>query len=221
MDGLVEDDINDYGLYVDDCAFFMIDPYPSPLVPLSYVKASIEEALVATEGAKPLVGVPQAFSWDVLLGNADRPFHPTGDEMRNMAWQFIIMGGKGLIFWTYAGYYSIRFEPDVWNPFLETVAEINALTSVILENDAADQLEPESDFPELFLYSVKRTADASWVFSASLRDHRMDVTLHLAALGMNQCVVDYTTGETFTQDENGAIRVRYGANQVRILEVLE
>ncbi len=219
-DCLVEQAMDDFNLYEDDCGFFMIDPYPVPYIFLSMVKASMEEARAATEDLKPVVGVMQAFSWDWIYDNYDAPFRPTGLEMRNMAWQFIIFGARGLIPWNYAGDYTIHAVPEVWESYLADVAEMNELMRVILTDEADMDLDPQSDFPTMIDYVVKEEDTAAWVFSVSTNERSMLVDYDLSGIGQDLCVVDYSTGESFTQDADGRIQVRYDGLQVRILEIM-
>ena len=220
-DGLVEQTMDDFNLYEDDCSFFMIDPYPVPKMFITNVKEGMKEAREATEGEKPIVGVTQAFSWDWIYGNYDQPFRPTGLEVRNMTWQFIIMGARGLIPFIYATDYSIHAVPEIWEAYLDVIAEINELMGVVLADDAAIDLAAETTFPTTFDYLVKQNETATWVFSVSTNDHSLYVTLDLNAIGDDLCVVDYTTGETFTPGGDGKVTVPYARLQVRLLEVRE
>ncbi len=220
-DGLVEQAMDDFDLYEDDCGFFMIDPYPVPYIFLAMVKASMAEARAATEDLKPVVGVMQAFSWDWIYDNYDAPFRPTGLEMRNMAWQFIVFGARGLIPWNYAGDYTIHAVPEVWESYLSDVAEMNEIMRVILSDDADIDLDPQSDFPTMIDHILKVEDTATWILSVSTNERSMLVDYDLSGIGSDLCVVDYTTGESFGQDAEGHIHVRYDALQVRILEVME
>ncbi|NLH51173.1 MAG: hypothetical protein GX444_21570 [Myxococcales bacterium] len=220
-DGLVEQTMDDFNLYEDDCSFFMIDPYPVPKMFITNVKDGMKEAIEATEGEKPIVGVTQAFSWDWIYGNYDQPFRPTGLEVRNMTWQFIIMGARGLIPFIYATDYSIHAVPEIWEAYLDVIAEINELMSVVLADDAAIDLAAETTFPTTFDYLVKQNETATWVFSVSTNDHSLYVTFDLNAIGDDLCVVDYTTGEIFTPGGDGKVTVPYARLQVRLLEVRE
>jgi hypothetical protein len=221
MDGLVDAPMSDYHAYVDDCAFFMVDPYPSNWIPLSYIKAVMEEAKDATEGTKPIVGVMQAFSWAWYDGNTDAEYHPNGLEMRNMAWQFIVHGASGLIPWNYSGDYTIHYQPEIWSSYLADIAEMNSIMSAILSDNVTLDLAPQTKFPTMFDYIVRQEETATWVFSVSTSERRLDVSLDFSTLGNPLCIVDYTTGEVFVQDDNGRIAVEYEPLQVRILEVLE
>jgi len=221
LDGLVEQTMDDFNLYEDDCSFFMIDPYPVPKMFISNVKDGMKEAREATEGEKPIVGVHQAFSWDWIYGGFDQPFRPTALEVRNMVWQFIVMGARGLIPWTYSADYSIHAVPEIWQAYLDLIAEINALMSVVLTNDVPLDLAMETTFPTTFDYIVKQNETATWVFSVSTNDHSLYVTFDLSVIGENLCVVDFTTGEIFTPENDGKVTIPYSRLQVRLLEVSE
>ncbi len=218
-DMLVDAPMNDFALYVDDCAIFMVDPYPSDWAPLVYIKVVMEEAKAATGGTKPIIGVSQAFSWDRYHDIDDTEFHPDGLEMRNMTWQFIIHGASGLIPWNYTGDYTIHAQPEIWASYLETVAEINELTRVVLSPNVNANLAARTAMPTLFDYVVKQDAGSSWVFTASTNDRVSTVSLDLSPLGEPACVVDYTTGEVFTTDGDGRVTIPYGPLQVRIIQI--
>ncbi len=219
-DGLVEQALVPFTYYMDDCAMFMIDPYPVGWMPLSFIKAAILDALEATQGEKPLIGVTQAFSWEWYEGDETAPFRPTPTEMRNMTWQYIVLGATGIIAWNYdEDGYTIHGQPDNWTAYLSDMAEINALMSVILSDNVALDLAAQTNFPDSFDYVVKQDETATWILSVSTNTHGLNVTLDLSALGTDLCVVDYTTGETFSQNNNGQVEVDYAGYQVRILEV--
>ncbi|NLH50387.1 MAG: hypothetical protein GX444_17540 [Myxococcales bacterium] len=221
LDLLVDTPFNDFSMYMDDCSVFGIDPYPSDWMPLSYVKASLLEALDAANGEKPVIGVLQGFSWDAYNGIDYDEYRPNERELRNMAWQYIVLGARGLLPWNYSADYAIRAQPEIWADFLETVGEINELAGVILTKDVTLDLAPEADFPTMFDYAVKQEDTASWILTVSTNERPMKVGLDLSALGTGLCIVDYTTGEVFVQDENGRIEVNYDSLQARVLEVLE
>jgi hypothetical protein len=218
-DGLVEQTMIPFTHYMADCAMFMIDPYPIDWMPMSYFKVTIQQALEAAQYAKPIVGVPQAFSWDWINGNESAPFHPDATEVRNMIWQYIIFGASGMVAWNYDGDYTIHEQPDIWAAYLQDIAEIHALMSVILSDNVAIDFAAQCAFPETFDYIVKQDETATWIFSVSTNSHGQDVTFDLTPLGKGRCIVDYTTGEIFGQDDASKVAVHYTGYQVRILEV--
>ncbi len=219
LDGLVDAPLSDFARYVDDCSFFMVDPYPSDWAPMSYIKSVMNEAHDATQDLKPIIGVLQAFSWDWYDGNTDAEYRPNALEVRNMVWQFIVHGARGLLPWNYSGSYTIHYQEEIWADYLEQIAQLNELMRVLLTPEADIDLAPETTFPLSFDYSVKQEDTATWVFTVSTNEHSLYVTLDLSALGTDLCIVDYDTGEIFVQDENGKIEVFYSRLQHRILEV--
>jgi formylmethanofuran dehydrogenase subunit A len=135
-----------------------------------------------------------------------------------MVWQFIILGARGLIPWTYSADYSIHAVPEIWAAYLDVIAEINELMSAVLADDVPLDLAIETTFPTTFDYLVKQDETATWIFSVSTNEHSLYVTYDLSAIGADLCVVDYTTGEVFTQGADGKATVPYGGLQVRLLE---
>ncbi|MDP8222882.1 MAG: hypothetical protein P9L99_05940 [Candidatus Lernaella stagnicola] len=219
-DFLVEQAMEDFTMYSSDCSVFAVDPYPSPYIFLSMVKYSVLEARAAVEDEKPVMGVMQAFSWEWYEGRFDQPFHPDAWELRNMMWQFIVLGARGLLPWNYSGDYTIHAVPEIWDEFITHVGEINELFGVILADDAAIDLDPQTPYSvSMFDYVVKQEDTADWVLSVSTNERPMVINLDVSAFGENLCVVDYTTEETFTPDEDGRIDVLYDRYQVRILEI--
>lgn len=220
-DCLVEQAMDNFSLYVDDCGFFMVDPYPVPHIFISMVKEAMIEAFEATEGLKPTVGVMQAFSWDWIYGDYEAAFRPTANEVRNMMWQFIVLGASGLIPWNYSGDYTIQAVPEIWDAFLGDIAEANELMRVLLADNSDIDLNVETYFPTMFDYLVKEEETATWVLSVSTNERPAWVFYDLSSIGTDLCVVDYTTNEVFAQDIDGRIEVRYDPLQVRILEILK
>ncbi|MCZ7585048.1 MAG: hypothetical protein M5R36_17920 [Deltaproteobacteria bacterium] len=219
LDGLVDAPLTDFSRYVDDCSFFMVDPYPSPWMPMSYVKATMLEALEATAGEKPIMAVPQAFSWAHLHGQTDEEYRPNAAEMRNMTWQFIIHGAKGLMYWNYDASYTIHHQPEIWASFLADVAEINELMRAILADDVTEDIQVDAARGDSFDYRATRVGETIYLFTVSTLEHSNDVTLDMSPFGNIACVVDYTTGETFRYLYPPYIRIPYGPLQVRVLQV--
>jgi len=220
VDTLTDAPVSNLATYVNDCASFMVDAYPSNWMPLSYIKEVMAEAEAATQGTKPVSGVMQAFSWECNWGNDYSDFHPNAAEMRNMTYQFIVHGAKGLIPYNYDGTCTIHEQPNIWSAFLTDVAELNALMEVLLTDDYALDLKPYTDFPTEFDYLAKKDATATWALTISSSERTLSVNLDFSAVGSNLCIVDYTTGDVFVQDAQGRIAVTYAPLQVRILEAL-
>lgn len=117
-----------YALYCRTGDIIAPDPYPvGRALPLSYVSrcmASLQELL---QGDRPLWGVPQAFggygSWEV----------PTPEQSRNMTYQFLVHGARGLIFYTYwDSSFDMRDHPDLWEELKRQTTQVQALAPMLL-----------------------------------------------------------------------------------------
>lgn len=133
-----------------------LDPYP-----IRRTNEQVDLALKytlrlrqATGGVKPMWMVPQAFSWWGWRGNFKEGYRaPTYREMRNMTWQCLVGGAKGLIFYSWM---DLRRASDQgaepyaqrWDEVTRMIAEIKPLSDVLL---AAEQTYAPSD--------VETTAD--------------------------------------------------------------
>ena len=91
----------------DDCG---IDPYPIGRWPVSQVSDWLVDLKRGATGVKPFSVVIQAMDWNWFrMGpGMPTPHFPTFGELRNMTWQAIVGGARGI--WYY-GYNHFR-EPD-------------------------------------------------------------------------------------------------------------
>jgi hypothetical protein len=95
--------------------------YPVPHEGLETVDWAISEAA----GYGQVVwGVPQAFAWP-----GETP--PTGDELRNMTYQMLINGVKGLLYYTYLdSSWDMGSQPGFWADLRALIPEIEAMSAV-------------------------------------------------------------------------------------------
>lgn len=93
----------------------------------------------ATRGAKGVWMVPQIYD---IKSNSAEPHPPTRDEMRNEAYQSLINGATGLVFYSYFDlpYENNQTAPNQalfqqqWNDITAMVREINTVTPAVLQN---------------------------------------------------------------------------------------
>lgn len=97
--------------------------------PLNWVKHMISVARKAAPQNRSLVGNVQAFRWDTEGAKI-----PTFPEVRNMTYQALLGGAKGIIYYTYFDdTWSLGEHPDLWNNLKKLVPEIQALAPILLE----------------------------------------------------------------------------------------
>ena len=132
--------------YIGACDVFGGDPYPVSTRPVSVATDAIREETKGLMGMRPIWQVVQAFGWNWIRDTqADRQRRPTEAEIRNMAWQAIAGGARGLIFYSYSHYCRDmpRREPVevLWPEMKRIAAEIRGHESVLL----AAETSPISD----------------------------------------------------------------------------
>ncbi len=131
--------------YFDVTDVLGADPYPVGSVDLSKTTTNTRITVAATHDAKGVWIVPQLMDWAVY--HDDRKQHPPSlDEMRNQAYQAIINGDTGLIFYSY---YDMMYEKyprgastknmtlfnQRWKDASSMAHEIDAVTPAILNGE--------------------------------------------------------------------------------------
>jgi len=165
---------------------------------------------------KPIWMVLQGFSWDLLKLKEAKPEDmdpakfPSYKHSRFMAWNAILHGAKGIL---YFGSFTLSSKTLFWNSILGVTKEIAALEPFLLEAELKDKITIE---PIQFTSSVKTR------FASTLRkfneDHLLVVlqedlsqALHVSGLDFleGKTLYELTTDRTYTV-KNGKIRVWFG-----------
>jgi hypothetical protein len=87
--------------YIGACDIFGGDPYPVSKRPISVMTDAIREEANGLMGMRPIWQVVQAFGWGWVQNAHASQRRPSELEMRNMAWQAIAGGARGLIFYNF------------------------------------------------------------------------------------------------------------------------
>lgn len=129
----------DYGAAVD---ILMIDTYPIPMMPLTWLSESIDEAREAVFNEKPVWAVIQAFDWSKSPYKGDRRLwgrNPTYDEERCLTYLSIVHGARGIFYYTFkGGNYYIKDYPKHWLDVKRIVKELNQIYPLLLAPDTPD-----------------------------------------------------------------------------------
>ena len=123
----------DYGPAAD---ILMIDTYPIPMMPLTWLSDSIDEARRAVFYEKPIWAVVQAFDWSKsrLYGR-----NPTYEEERCLTYLSIVHGASGIFYYTFKSKnYYIKDYPKHWLDIKRIVKELNKVYPLLLAKDALD-----------------------------------------------------------------------------------
>jgi hypothetical protein len=129
--------------YLDTADVFMIDPYPVPHMPMTWLSDSLEEA--ARHVAKErLWAVIQAFGGGRHTKDG-WPRRPTYEEMRCLTYLAVIHGARGIFYFSYP---EVRKDAASWADLQKIVAELRELrTWLVLPHEALRlRLEMTSPF---------------------------------------------------------------------------
>ena len=175
--------LNDDGLQGD-----LNNPY------LSQVGEYVDKMREVAGPNRPLLIVLQGFSWEMLRGGNDRKLnlriYPTYGQSRFMAWQTLIRGANGIMYWGLS--YSPKQVP-FWTNLKQVVREVADLSGPLSERTSPIRVEPV--YHELghsvddgIQLLVKEYEDKLYVFTCNA-DH-WEVKATLTGLGeWNACTV--------------------------------
>lgn len=118
--------VADYGPAVD---IAMVDPYPVPHMPMTWLSDSIDEARRSVEDGKHVWAVIQAFSWAHRF--AEGRF-PTYDEGRCLTYLSIVHGAQGILFFSYPSARENDSELKHWAGVKRIAGELREAYSLLL-----------------------------------------------------------------------------------------
>ncbi len=165
---------------------------------------------------KPIWMVLQAFSWDLLKlknpirENLDPKEFPSYKHSRVMAWDAILHGAKGILYW---GSYMVDTKSLFWNSILGVTKEISALEPFLLEKELKDKIKIEP---------IQFTSSVTTRVASTLRKYNNDYLLVVLQEDLSQALnvsgLDFLEGKILyelTTDrsyivKNGKIRVWFG-----------
>ena len=214
---LVEAALEDFTEYMPYTDFMMIDPYPAPAYPLTYVRETYREAHEASGGAKRVMGVGQAFDWYVMYTEVpeDHVWRPTVHEMRNMTYQYLVLGANGLV---YFAYNYVHSQPDRWAGLLEVAYEVKELMPLLVEPNSDVGIVCDADHPGLD-WAVKELEGIYYLLIVSTWYNDLTITFDLSAVGEDMCVLHYFD-ETPVNVEKGAITVTIPGEGDAVLQII-
>ncbi|MGA1845093.1 MAG: hypothetical protein ACMUIS_11075 [bacterium] len=115
--------------YRDACHIVMLDQYPIPSQPLTWLSDSLDEACREV-GTERIWAVIQAFGGDEYAAQG-WPVFPTYDEMRSLAYLAIVHDAQGLFFYSYR---SARAEGERWEILARVADELRRLSGWLLQS---------------------------------------------------------------------------------------
>jgi hypothetical protein len=146
ISGYSEENIADY---VNTADIVGVQAYPvgdNRNPPFSWPNQMVSLADNAADPDRLIISNVQLFRWD--KGNpaaVENPPIPTFEQIRNMTYQSLVAGAKGIIFFAaYAKDWNILEHPELWQKTQTLVPEINQLEPILLEGKL-EKLEVETE----------------------------------------------------------------------------
>ena len=130
---LVNNRPHTYAAYAAASDILAVDVYPVPRYPITRVRDYVAQARWTSLERKPVWLVAQAFG-----GVEHWPRAPTAAELRNMTYQGLIRGARGIFFYRYCREEDRHIQPpELWREVQALAAEMSELSPVLVQPDHA------------------------------------------------------------------------------------
>ncbi len=130
------------GAYREAADVFMLDPYPVPNMPMTWMSDTLEEAARHVPRER-LWAVVQAFGGSKWAKHG-WPRLPTYMEMRCLTYLAVVHGAHGLFYWNYP---EVKADRTSWEALKKIAAELRQLRTWLVVPDAPQSLRLEMTSP--------------------------------------------------------------------------
>ncbi|MGC8843741.1 MAG: hypothetical protein ACP5QS_07360, partial [bacterium] len=186
--------IPDLELYYNCTDIIGVDPYPIPSHPIDMVSHWTSSAAEAMGNAKPVWVVPQIFDWSVY-NPKNEPREPTFLEKKNMFYQALIHGAKGLIAYSYFDLLRTTGGKEApkelferrWKEVCEIVSEIKKIVPAILEGEDVKELNTVLLGGKLHLRGLLYK-NKLYALSANTSNEKLSTSLSLPSKGWKSAI---------------------------------
>ena len=164
-----------YAAYSDASDILAIDVYPIPNYPITQVRDYMQRARWTSLGRKPVWLIAQAFG-----GVEHWARSPTASELRNMIYQGLVEGAKGVLFYRYCQENERHIQPlALWREVQHLAAELAELGPVLLQEE--HRLESQAAGAEVEVV-VKEYKRDFYVFAVNVAEEPRQLDLRLTGL---------------------------------------
>ena len=172
---LVNNRPHTYAAYSDASDILAIDVYPIPNYPITQVGDYMQQARWTSLERKPVWLIAQAFG-----GVEHWARSPTATELRNMIYQGLVGGAKGVLFYRYCQENERHIQPlALWREVQRLAAELAELGPVLLQE--AHRLEAQSAGIGIEV-AVKEYKGDFYVFAVNVAEESQRLDLRLEGL---------------------------------------
>ena len=107
----------------------LVDRYPVAWMPISNFGQHVRDARLGTPKITPVTAIVQAFDWsryyELVPGETDLR-EPTYEEIRNMTFDAITLGSRGIFYFAFhTSKWNIQEYPETWKGLKRVVNEVN------------------------------------------------------------------------------------------------
>ena len=172
---LVNNRPHTYAAYSDASDILAIDVYPIPNYPISQVGNYMEQARWTSLERKPVWLIAQAFG-----GVEHWARSPTATELRNMIYQGLVGGAKGVLFYRYCQENERHIQPlALWREVQHLATELAELGPVLLQEEHS--LEAQSASGKVAV-AIKEYKGDFYVFAVNVAEDTRQLDLRLEGL---------------------------------------
>ena len=164
-----------YSTYAEASDILAIDVYPIPNYPISQVSDYMQRARWTSLERKPVWLVAQAFG-----GVEHWARSPTASELRNMIYQGLVEGAKGVLFYRYCQENERHIQPlSLWREVQLLAAELAELGPVLLQEEHSLEGQRAGGGVEV---SIKEYQRDFYVFAVNVAEESRRLDLRLEGL---------------------------------------
>ena len=172
---LVNNRSRTYAAYSDASDILAIDVYPIPNYPITQVGDYMQQARWTSLGRKPVWLIAQAFG-----GVEHWARSPTASELRNMIYQGLVGGAKGVLFYRYCQENERHIQPlALWREVQRLAAELTELGPVLLQEEYSLEVQPTDAEIKVAIKEYKRDF---YVLAVNVAEDPRRLDLRLAGL---------------------------------------
>lgn len=198
--------IPDLELYYNCTDVMGVDPYPIPSQPITMVSDWTSSAVKAMHNAKPVWVVPQIFDPSVYNSKMT-PREPSYEEKKNMFYQALINGAKGLIAYSYFDLLRVSGGKDApletfnrrWEEISNIVGEMKQLIPILLEGEDIPNLQGKTSNGKVILKGIAHQ-NKLYILVANISTETVSLTIHLPTNGLRS--IKRIDGTPVSQREN-------------------